>query len=133
MTRLSVSVSGLDIPAAASAAVQALPALAVTAVGDAAQLVVGYARPKVPKRSGRSAAGLQARSVAGGARIVSSTPWFGWLDFGGAVGRGGATVRPYRSGGRYLYPGLARTGDDQQRLAQQAMDAAVSGAGFDTD
>ena len=128
-----MSVSGLDIPAAASAAAQALPSSAATAVGDAARLVAGYARPKVPKRSGRSAAGLQARSTADGARIASSTAWFGWLDFGGAVGRGHATARPYRRGGRYLYPGLAATSGDQLRLAQDALDAAVSGAGFDID
>jgi hypothetical protein len=133
MSRVSVAVSGLDIGAAATAAAQALPGRAAIALDEGAQLVAGYARGKVPKRTGRTAASLQARPTADGARIASPVAWYGWLDFGGAVGRQHATVRPYRRAGRYLYPGLTATSDDQLRLAQAALDAAVTGAGFDTD
>lgn len=101
---------------------------------EAAEMVANAAKPKVPVRSGRAAASVRA-SATGKSAIVragnAATPYFPWLDFGGAVGRSKATVRPFLRGGRYLYPALeekrhevlSRYADEVARLAGAVTDA----------
>lgn len=76
-------------------------------LNKAADIVVRRAKPRVPVRSGRAQGSVRATSQqryavvsAGGARV----PYYGWLDFGGGVGRGDRIRRPFRRQGRYLYP-----------------------------
>lgn len=76
------------------------------ATKDAADLLVGTARPKVPRPTGRAAGSIRIRFVqnkmtvlAGGVRA----PYFHWLDFGGRVGRRKSVRRPYLKEGRYMY------------------------------
>jgi len=83
-----------------------LPKALRVALNDAADVVVGAARVRVPKRSGRAAASIRARStrtavrVAGGGKRV---PYYPWLDFGGRVGRRKAVKRAFLKEGRYIY------------------------------
>lgn len=107
-----------------------LPKALRVALNDAADLVVGRARPRVPTRSGRAARSMRARSTrtkvrvsAGGARAA----YYPWLDFGGRVGRRKSVVRPFLKEGRYLYKGyfeLAGTGEFQETLTDALLDVA---------
>lgn len=85
-----------------------LPKALRIALNEAAQVVVDFAVPRIPKRSGRAARSVKPRSTrtavrvgAGGSRV----PYFAWLDFGGRVGRKRAVQRPFYKEGRYLYKG----------------------------
>jgi hypothetical protein len=77
-------------------------------LNEAVGLIVEYARPRIPRRSGRAAAAVTARStgklarVQGGSRRV---PYYAWLDFGGRVGPGRSVRRAFLKHGRYIYAG----------------------------
>lgn len=97
-------------------------------LNEVAEVVLETARPLVPRRHGKARASLKAgsteRSVqikAGGAKV----PYWGWLDFGGTVGKGrvsggvhkkattaGSVKRPWIQDGRYIYPTLRKRRDD---------------------
>lgn len=88
-------------------------------LNEAGQIVVRTAEPMVPHRSGAAAASIkmassqrEARIKAGSARV----PYYGWLDFGGAVGRNRSVKRPFIKQGRYLYPAFRR--NEGQVLAE---------------
>jgi hypothetical protein len=80
-----------------------------------AQIIVDWARPKIPSDSGAAAKSLKVRStrtevrVQGGSRRVAYYPW---LDFGGRVGPKRSVARPFYSDGRYIYPALAANRDE---------------------
>lgn len=77
------------------------------ALNKASDLVVAGASRRVPRRSGKAAASIRASSSQREARVMGGSkkvPYYGWLDFGGRVGKQHATKRPYVSGGRYMYP-----------------------------
>lgn len=100
----------------------------------AAQIVLDDARPRVPTRTGRARRSLRTRSTAlytrvsgGGARV----PYYAWLDFGGKVGPGGATVRPYRKAGRYLWYSYAQRRDELATALTKELVAVVEGAGLE--
>lgn len=95
-----------------------LPKVLRVALNEAADVVVREARPRVPRRSGRAAASLKAKSTrtqvrvsAGGNRV----PYYPWLEFGGRVGRKRGIKRPFLKGGRYLFDAYA---DVQPRFAE---------------
>lgn len=113
-----------------------LPKALRIAMNAGAQLVVDVAKPRVPQRSGAAAASIrvvstrtEARVRAGGARV----PYYPWLDFGGAVGKGKKTKRAFFKSGRYLWAAFAeksRDGEIQavisRSLGDIARDAGVS-------
>lgn len=72
-------------------------------------VVIDWAVPRIPRRTGRAASSVKARSSQREARVAMGgrrAPYMPWLDFGGKTGPGGSVVRPYRREGRYLYAGL---------------------------
>lgn len=81
---------------------------------EAADTVASDARGRAPVLSGRLRDSIAARaeqrsaSVKGGGGRV---PYFGFIDFGGAVGRDHATVRPFIKGGRIIYPAVTANRD----------------------
>lgn len=81
---------------------------------EVAQIVVDWARPKIPADSGAAAKSLKVQStrtevrVRGGSRRV---PYYPWLDFGGRVGRQRSVRRAFYSDGRYIYPALSANRD----------------------
>lgn len=106
------------------------------AMNDAAQVVVDWARPRVPRRSGRAARSLRVASTgravrvrAGGARV----PYYPWLDFGGRVGRGRFVRRPFRREGRYLWAGYSANRSEVQRITERALLDAAKSAGVEVD
>jgi hypothetical protein len=83
-----------------------LPKGVRVALNDAADVIVTDARSRFPRRSGRAAASLRARSTRTVARISEGggrAPYVPWLDFGGRVGRGKSVRRAFLKEGRYLY------------------------------
>lgn len=102
-------------------------------LNEAADIVVTHARPLVPRRTGRAAASIKARSQqrkaivkAGGSRV----PYYAWLDFGGAVGRKNSIRRDFLKDGRYLYPTLSdRRGEIQDKM-EQGLNELIRKAGL---
>ena len=77
------------------------------ALNEAADLVVDDARPKVPTRSGKAARSMKVASTRTKARVSAGgnrAPYYGWIDFGGAVGRSKSIKRTYKPKGRYIFP-----------------------------
>lgn len=104
------------------------------AFNEAAEVVVARVRPKIPKRTGRAARSLKAKSTRTQARVAvggPSAPYYPWLDFGGRVGRRKRTVRPFLKEGRYLFPGLAESHRDVQAVLERALSGVVRSAGLE--
>lgn len=93
-----------------------LPKALRVANNEAAEIIVSAAKAKVPRKSGRAAATLKAKSsrdlvrIQGGSKRASYYPW---LDFGGRTGRKRSVHRPFIKQGRYIYPAL---GDNYHRF-----------------
>jgi len=111
-----------------------LPKKLRVAMNTAGELVVGYARPRVPSRSGRARGSLRVRSTqrearvaAGGARVA----YYPWLDFGGRVGPARSVRRPFLTEGRYVYPGLRANRDEIQAELERALTELARGAGLE--
>lgn len=104
------------------------------AFNEAADVVIAHVRPKIPKRTGRAARSLKAKSTRTQARVAvggPSAPYFPWLDFGGRVGRRKRTVRPFIKEGRYLFPGLHESHDEVQKVLERALAGVVRSAGLE--
>lgn len=104
------------------------------AFNEAADVVIAHVRPKIPKRSGRAARSLKAKSTRTQARVGvggPSAPYYPWLDFGGRVGRRKRTVRPFIKEGRYLFPGLSESHRDVQRVLERTLSGVVRAAGLE--
>jgi hypothetical protein len=106
------------------------------AFNEAADIVVEDAVPYVPKRSGRAAASLRARSTQKLARVAGGgnrAPHYPWLDFGGRVGRNRSVEREFIKSGRYIYPSLARNQKRFEEVATKALIDVVQRAGIVVD
>lgn len=74
---------------------------------EAADIIVQSAKRKVPRKSGKAAASIKAQSSQREGKVIAGgrkAPYYAWLDFGGSAGPYKSIKRPYRQGGRYLYP-----------------------------
>lgn len=99
----------------------------------AAQLVVDAAVPTVPRKTGKAAASIKARSSQAVTRVVSGgnrAPWMPWLDYGGNVGVNDSAHRQFMPDGRYVYPAFRRVRDEfssvlTEALAEIARDTGV--------
>lgn len=107
-----------------------LPKALRIALNQAADLVIGEARPRIPTLTGRARASLKPRSTRTAVRVQAGgrrAPYYPWLDFGGRVGRNRSIVRPFRREGRYLYDSyfdLRDSGRFQDVLAAALVDVA---------
>jgi hypothetical protein len=104
-----IEVAGLrEFRAALKRADAELPKQVRLVLNDAMGLVIDAARPKVPRRTGRAAGSLVARSTGKVARVQGGSrraPYYAWLDFGGRVGVNRSVIRDFRKHGRYVYAG----------------------------
>ncbi len=87
-----------------------LPKMLRLVLNDATGVVIDWARPRIPTKTGRARASLKARSSQRAARVAiggNRAAWVPWLDFGGE-GRvkGRPAARPFIKDGRYVYQGL---------------------------
>lgn len=83
-----------------------LPKEVRLALNEAADIIIDATVPKVPKRTGRAARSLKAKSTRTAARVAGGgnrAPYYPWLDFGGKVGRNRSVDRRFYKFGRYLY------------------------------
>jgi hypothetical protein len=132
-----VQVQGLADFARAVRAVDKESAKALrVAMNGCATFLINKAKPKIPKRTGRAADSLKARSTQKAVRIAIGgrrAPYYPWLDFGGRTGPHRSVVRPFQSDGRYLYPTLADSRGEFQRIMEQAIARVAQDAGLDVD
>lgn len=80
-------------------------------LNEIADIVGDAARPLVPSRTGKARASIKAKSTETAVQLKvggAKAPYYGWLDFGGKVGRSKSVRRPFIQGGRYIYPTLRR-------------------------
>lgn len=113
-----------------------LPKALRVGFNDAAQIIVDYAKPKVPVKSGKAAKSIKARSTSTAVRVSeggNSAPHMPWLDFGGKVGRHKSVVRPFYREGRFLYAGLNAKSDEIHTAINDALLDTVRAAGIEVD
>lgn len=102
----------------------------------AADVVIDHAVPKVPRRTGRAAASLRARSTRTQSRVSGGSaraPYYPWLDFGGRVGRGHAVKRPFYKEGRYLYVAYREHHDEFEAVLDSELQELVRRSGLGLD
>lgn len=107
-------------------------------LNTAADTVAAGAARRVPVLSGRARASLRAMSSQREARVMGGSkkvPYYGWLDFGGRIGRDKSQRRPFVDGGRYMYPTFAANRDPiYKALADGLADLARNaGLGVSSD
>jgi hypothetical protein len=112
-----------------------LPKQIRVALNGAAELVIKYAEPRIPTKTGRGRASLKARSSQREARIAMGgkrAVYMPWLDFGGQGKRKGRpSARPFIKEGRYIYPGLAANRDEITATMTDALAELARGAGLE--
>jgi hypothetical protein len=101
----------------------------------ALDLVVDYARPRFPRKTGRAAGSLKTRSSQREARVAlggARAPYAPWLDFGGQ-GRvkGRPPHRPFIKGGRYVYRGLEVNRGKITDVMSEGLTELARGAGVE--
>lgn len=106
------------------------------ALNGVSTLIIGKAKPLIPKRSGRAAGSLRASSTRTEVKIRvggSKAPYYPWLDFGGRTGIRGSVVRPFFKEGRYLYPTLSANSAEIAALLEGSLAEVIKSAGLDVD
>ncbi|WP_240033199.1 HK97 gp10 family phage protein [Micromonospora globbae] len=106
------------------------------AMNEAAQVVVDYARPRIPRRSGRAAQSVRARSTRTAARVMGGgarVPYYPWLDFGGRVGPRRSVERPFKKEGRYIYAGFYAKRAEFEQILVDALVKVARDAGVEVD
>lgn len=113
-----------------------LPKMLRLVANDAANIVVDWARPRVPTQSGTAARTVKAKSTRTEARVQGgskSAPYYPWLDFGGRVGRKRSVAREFVKEGRYIYAGLAATNDEVHMALIGGLLQVAEAAGIEVD
>lgn len=111
-----------------------LPRQLRIALNEVSDLVIDKARPDIPRRTGRAAASLKARSSQREARIAAGgarAPYYPWLDFGGRVGRKRSVVRPFIHEGRYIYPSLRKNRPEIEMVLKRALASLAESSGLE--
>jgi len=100
-------VTGEREVAAGLAALDTIPDAIPGILEDAAKAVATAAARTVPTRTGAARGSIRVVGAAQAATVTaggSKAPYFGWLDYGGNVGRKKSVKRRYLRRGRYLQP-----------------------------
>lgn len=130
-----ITVRGLsEFEAALGALENTAPKALSVALAGCTDLVLTDARRRVPTRSGRARGSLAVRLLDQSATVVgggSRVPYFGWLDFGGSVGRRHSVRRPYLANGRYIYFAHEGVKARYGELLAAALSDAVRAAGLE--
>lgn len=113
-----------------------LPKAMRVALNQAADVIVGPARARVPKRTGRAANSIRARSTRTSVRVSGGSKraaYYPWLDFGGRVGRRHGVRRAFLKEGRYLYATYYEKRDSGEfvEILQAAIVGVAREAGFE--
>jgi HK97 gp10 family phage protein len=131
----AVKVKGLkDLQAALKQTEDGLQKELRVALNKAADLVASGASRRVPVKTGRARASLRAQSsqreskVVGGSKKAS---YYGWLEFGGRIGRDKATRRPFVKSGRYLWPAYVVQRQQVANIIADELGALMERTGLD--
>jgi hypothetical protein len=111
-----------------------LPKAIRLAANEAAQVVVDDAQTRVPRRSGKAAKSIKAKSTRNAARVASGgrqAPYMPWLDYGGKVGRNNTAARPFISDGRYVYPAFRANRGEVAETFRKALLRIAADAGIE--
>lgn len=111
-----------------------LPKALRLALNEAADVIVGYAVPRIPKRTGRAARSVKARSTRTAVRVVGGgnrAPYYPWLDFGGRVGPKKSVHRPFLKDGRYIYEGYFVKRSEFSEVLERALLGVARQAGIE--
>lgn len=99
-----------------------------------AETVAAGASRRVPRRTGKAAGALRAQSSQREAKVVGGSakvPYYGWLDFGGRVGRKRSVSRPVVKSGRYMYPAFSANRDTITRALEDGLTELARAAGLE--
>lgn len=121
---ITISSRGPDIPAALDKAARKAPKVATAVAVDAVELIARRARQLVPTETGRARSSIKVDDGKGRATVVAGGPrarHFGWLDYGGLLRKQNIS-RPYKRGGRYIYPAAG----DVWPKVRRALDAGAA-------
>jgi hypothetical protein len=106
-----------------------------TVFNTAADIVAQGAARKVPRKSGAARASIRVGSSQREARVKAGNarkaPYYPWLDFGGAVGKGRSVKRPFAKSGRYIYPTFTENRDEIMSTLHDELIAMLKGVGWD--
>jgi hypothetical protein len=103
-------------------------------LNQASTVVIRWAVPRIPTRTGRAAGSVKAKSSQRESRVSMGgrrAPYMPWLDFGGKVGPNRSVERPFLVRGRYLYAGLEANAEDVQKIIEEGLAALATGAGLE--
>lgn len=106
------------------------------ALNKAAEFLIDETRKEIPRRTGKAAASLKAKSSRTAVRIAvggRKAPYYPWLDFGGKTGPNKSVKRRFYREGRYLYPTLAKKRDEFTDVLRKALIDVAEGAGAEVD
>jgi hypothetical protein len=136
VSRVAVKIDGLDEFRRSLDTMRAgLPKMVQASLGVVIDEVIDYARPRIPKRTGKAAASLKAKVNARTASVSmggASAPYAPWLDFGGqGKRRGRPSARPFLKEGRYVYKALAVRKGDIDDIMSAGLDELARSAGLD--
>jgi hypothetical protein len=119
-----------------------LPKELAAGLAEASEIVLNAARPLVPRKSGEAQDSMKVRKQQRGAAIAvggSKAPHFGFIEFGGTVGRGhvprsggGAIKRPFITEGRSIYPSLREKRPEVEAKIDEVLKDMATKAGFET-
>lgn len=131
-----LTVSGLgEFQSAVKNMQSGLPKVERDALGVIIGEVVDYARPRMPRKTGRAAGSLKGRVGARSAYVAEggpSAPWTPWIDFGGEGKRKGRPPkRPFMKEGRYVYKALSVKRADIDDILSAAVTGLATGAGLE--
>ncbi|HVV37584.1 MAG TPA: hypothetical protein VHC63_13325 [Acidimicrobiales bacterium] len=88
------------------------------------EIVARNAQGRAPELSGRLRASLVARAEQRGASIKGGgarVPYYGFIDFGGRVGRNKSVERPFIREGRIIFPAIVATRDEALETYDEGM------------
>lgn len=104
-----------------------------TALNAAVEDIAQTTRRRMPSRTGKARASVRATSSQREARVSAgkkAVPYYGWLDYGGRVGKSKSVVRPFRKTGRYLYPAYHDQKDEMLATLSREIVAVAHAAGL---
>lgn len=99
----------------------------------AAETVRDAARGRAPSRSGKLRASIAARAEQRGASVKGGgarVPYFGFIDFGGSVGRNNSVTRPFIRKGRIIYPAIDDKRDEIFGTYERGLNTLLRAAGL---
>jgi hypothetical protein len=98
------------------------------------EIVIKYARPTIPSKTGAARASMKLRSSQREARLAAGgrrAPYYPWLDFGGSVGPNDSVTRPFVKIGRYVYPTLRDHNAEIQEAMSEGLQRLATDAGLE--